>query len=464
MKIPMTPPSISELMTMGEGDAESRLERFMQILNTKFGPTPNGIYRHWDILRHLEPPNGFSTAEWWLGVKLSRQHLYKDLPFNDKKGNHFKYAPTDIANQMLHQIDRNASGAIKGAHIDQITSPETRETYLLKSLAEEAITSSQLEGASTTREVAKEMIKTGRPPRDRSEQMIYNNYQAMQFIRSLGKNEPMTKDIVFELHRILTDKTLEKPESAGRFRKHDEGIVVEDQNGLLLHSPPPSKELEGRMQSLCVFANNWDSDPFLHPVIRAVLLHFLLAYDHPFVDGNGRTARALFYWSMAQHEYWLCEFLSISKILREGPSRYARAFLYTETDDSDTTYFVLNQLRVILRAIDELHSYLKFRLEKLKETRDILAASPVAQALLNARQLSLLRHALDHPGFLYTILSHKRSHSISYQTARTDLLDLAEIGLLQKGKRGNQFIFSSPENLRTQLNHRSRSERAEEAS
>ena len=60
---------------------------------------------------------------------------------------------------------------------------------------------------------------------------------------------------------------------------------------------------------------------FIHPMIRSIILHFWLAYDHPFVDGNGRTARALFYWSMLRHGYWLFEFISISQIILKGPDQ-----------------------------------------------------------------------------------------------------------------------------------------------
>jgi Fic family protein len=75
--------------------------------------------------------------------------------------------------EMLHAIDRDASGHVSAS--EQITNPHTKERYVQSSLVEEAITSSQLEGASTTRKVAKEMIRSGREPLDRSERMILNN-------------------------------------------------------------------------------------------------------------------------------------------------------------------------------------------------------------------------------------------------------------------------------------------------
>jgi Fic family protein len=57
-------------------------------------------------------------------------------------------------------------------------------------------------------------------------------------------------------------------------------------------------------------------DKFIHPVVRAIILHFMIGCGHLFVDGNGRTARALFYWSVLHQKYRLMEFISISCIGR----------------------------------------------------------------------------------------------------------------------------------------------------
>ena len=147
-------------------------------------------------------------------------------------------------------------------------------------------------------------------------------------------------------------------------------------DGGVLHQPPPAEHLPARLQALCDFANgdSDDEDTFIHPVVRAILLHFWLAYDHPFEDGNGRTARVLFSWFMRTKGYWLVEYLSISKILREAPGQYNRAFLLTETDEGDTTYFLIHQLGVIERAIDELHKYLRRKVAEVRDVERLCAA------------------------------------------------------------------------------------------
>jgi Fic family protein len=318
---------------------------------------------------------------------------------------------------------------------------------------EEAIRSSQLEGATTSRRVAKELLQTGREPADRSELMILNNYRALEFMRE-GMGERLTTDAVLELHRILTEGTLDDPNAAGRLqRPGDERIAVVDAlDGSVIHTPPPAEELPARLQALCDFANQGESESeqFIHPVIRAILLHFWLAYDHPFEDGNGRTARALFYRQMRTHGYWLAEYLSISRILREAPAQYSRAFLLTETDGGDTTYFLLHQLRTIERAIEELRAYLERKASEIREVEQLIAGADG----LNHRQLVLLGDAIRRPDDVYTYNAHAASHRVTHETARNDLHQLYERGLLRRRKWGRRHVFSPAPDLQASLRRR----------
>lgn len=216
----------------------------------------------------------------------------------------------------------------------------------------------------------------------------------------------------------------------------------------MLHEPPDARELPGRLHALCEFANGDLKElGFVHPVVRAVILHFWLAYDHPFEDGNGRTARLLFYWAMLAQKYWLAEFLTISRILKRAPAQYARSFLYTETDEDDLTYFLLYQLTVLETAINDLHEYLRNKMAEIHEAEAFIKRS----ASLNNRQLALLSHAMRHPDHVYTIESHRRSHGVVYETARSDLLQLATLGYLTKGRLGRAFGFLPDKQLANRL-------------
>ena len=159
--------------------------------------------------------------------------------------------------------------------------------------------------------------------------MILNNYLTMKRIGEF-KTQPLSKELIFEIHELVTHNTLDDSSAAGRFRTshEEERVGIFDSENRLMHDPPPASALEDRLQKICDFANQ--TEPFVHPVIRSIILHFMLGYDHPFVDGNGRTARALFYWSMLHHGYWLVEFISISQIVLKARAQYGRAYLFTE--------------------------------------------------------------------------------------------------------------------------------------
>ncbi len=443
MRLPETAPDLSQLFQRIEADK-------LPLIVQNASPLPKGRYLHWDELRHREPPEGFSHDMWWATVLFGRLPQLQDLPLLDKRGAPFKFASPSPVLIDLHHIDRDAAGQIHtsiGAPIQ-----EDPKRYLLSSLIEEAITSSQLEGASTTRKVAAAMLREGRKPRNHSETMIFNNYRAMEHLRSI-KREPITPDLILELHRILTEGTLEDPVDAGRFRRTDDVQVVDVRDHTVLHQPPVHTELLERMERVCAFANTDEAAlPFVHPVLRAILLHFMIGYDHPFADGNGRTARALFYWSMARSGYWLMEYTSISHILRKAPAKYMRAYQYTETDHNDTTYFLLHQLGIIRRAIVALHDYLSRKAAEQKETEKLLSASPALRVRFNHRQVALLTHALRHPGEEgYRVDAHQHSHNVVYQTARNDLLDLHSIGLLDKVRQGNAYVFFAHDDLRDRL-------------
>ena len=441
MKLPTTPPSLCEL---GEGG----LQKILSLNDSGFGILIDNRYLDWTSLSFLDPPEGFSNKDWWLAIKLARGSNRHPLPLVDKQGRAFSFTDSGYLYRMLHEVDRDARGRTE---LDEnAVNTGSRSRYVVSAQIEEAIASSQLEGASTTRRVAKEMLRTGRPPRDRSETMVANSYRAMVFAREHAA-EPLSLPMLLELQRVLTEGSRDGAGVVGRFRLKSDPVVVMDQrDGTILHVPPDADELDARMERLLAFANAKNDADFVHPVARAILLHFMIGYEHPFVDGNGRAARALFYWSMARSGYRTTELLAISTVIRSAPVQYARAGLLAETDDNDVTYFLDYNLRMILWSIRNLRSYLTKKSRETRNARQSLDGSDLA-AMLNHRQIALLVSMRKHPDLARTIASHRGSHRVTYQTARTDLLGLANLGLLTVAKRGRAFVFSLARDLDERL-------------
>jgi Fic family protein len=445
MKLPLAPPDLKSLLDKVSGKVLAKAyENRSQVLDNH--------YWHWDQIRYRTPPDGLTTESWWVAIKFARSALYRPLPLLNKSGKPFVTAMAEPVLMHLHHIDQEAGGRILSSFNKELPTREHQQRYLLNSFIEEAITSSQLEGASTTRKVAESMLRQGRKPKDHSERMIFNNFRAMEAVRNMYQNQ-LTPERILNLHAILTEKTMDDPMDSGRLRTANDIQVIDNRDGTVIHNPPPHTELVGRLKAICDFANaNENSTPFIHPVVRAILLHFMIGYDHPFVDGNGRTARTLFYWSMARSGYWLMEYVSISHFLRKAPTQYVKAYLHTETDDNDTSYFVIHQLEIIRRAIEQFHKHVSQISEQQRDVDRAFSTSPALRNRLNHRQIALLTHALKNAGAEYTIQGHQKVHGIATQTARTDLLGLSDMKLLNKELSGVRYIFMAPLDLHERIN------------
>lgn len=389
-------------------------------------------YLHWDEFRWRPLPEGMSHHLAWSYLSFQRMLRRRPVPaFRDENGEPFSYALPDSVLRTLSLIDRWSGTLIGTEQPGNLPSPER---YVISSLMDEAIASSQLEGAATTRPVAKEMLRSGRKPQNHSEKMIYNNWVTIQHLRE-QKTIILTPQGLCEIHAMITQDTLENPADAGRIRTQDD-IVVQYRDQVV-HEPPKAALLPERVAAFCAFVNNDEQDEWLHPVVKASIIHFWIGYDHPFVDGNGRTARALFYWYLLSRNYWLFEYLVMSRYFIKAPARYVRAYMYTETDSHDLTYFIVYNLRIVRLAIQELRTYLQHKQKELADADELLRKHDD----LNDRQRSLLAHALRHPHTSYTIQSHKNVHNVVYQTARTDLFSLRDRGLLKTEKQGRTYVF-----------------------
>jgi Fic family protein len=380
-------------------------------------------------------PKGLTPEMGWSLVKISRIGQKRRIALKGMDGTDFGYWLPDGIQRELHFIDQNATGQIL---VDEPgVGQADRDRYILNSLMEEAIASSILEGAATTRRKAKEMLRDERKPRNRGEQMVLNNYRTMRRIKDLSDHE-LSIELLCELQASMTAGTLDDPTAGGRFRRADEDVHVVDMlDGRILHTPPSASELDRRVKLLCKFANETPDSSFIHPVAKAIILHFWLAYEHPFFDGNGRTSRALFYWFLLKHKYWLMEYLPISRIILKAPAKYMRAFQFSETDEGDLTYFVAFHVRALRIAIEDLTLYMARKQRVLKKARLQLRKVPG----LNHRQVEILQHALRHPDATFSIRRHMNTHGVVYQTARTDLFELERKGLFRTVKDGRTYVF-----------------------
>ena len=377
-------------------------------------------YLYWDKVKYLG--NKSNSAELWKSIKLIRQIGYKKLSINLKTKLEVNFGINDFLQQKLHYLDFKFGTGIQK---EQLLSDIDKHRYLTNSLMEESIFSSMIEGATTTRIKAKEMLRKEKKPANKSEQMILNNYKTIQYI-SENKNEEITKEKLFEIHKLVTEDTLET-ENVGVFRNSNDVKVMNQITGEIVHNPPAFVELENLMDSFCKFFNENPKDNFIHPIIKASILHFLIGYIHPFVDGNGRTARALFYWYLLKNGYWLTEYLSISRVILKSKSQYEKAYLYTEMDEMDVSYFIHYQVKVLIQAFEDLKDYIH---SKKKEENQFSKYLKIPN--LNERQAQILFRVEENPNRFFTVKEIQNIFNTTNQTARTDIEDLVLLNYLKK--------------------------------
>lgn len=385
-------------------------------------------YFYWDELKYRKEQPYDDPVKSWSLVKLHRQGNYKRLRFGEEV---FKYSLTTHIQKNLHEFDLKLIG---GLYQSPITSYDKAE-YLKNSILEEAIASSQVEGAATTTKVAFEMLKSGREPRNESEQMIFNNLRSINLIAE-ETSKPLDVELIINIHKTMTANT-SADYCAGSFRS-DQIFVQDIVDGEIAHTPPHHESVQEYIDDLCEFANS-DLE-FIHPIIKASIIHFMFGYIHPFMDGNGRTARALFYWYLLKKEYSLVKNISISKAILNSRIQYDKAFLKTENDENDLTYFINYSIKSLRVAFESLIKY-RDKKKKDKESANLVAYQIVSKGLTK-RQADLIGYLYAKPDSKVNIRSYADKHDIVRQTARKDLNELINIGLIKEEKNGKNILFS----------------------
>lgn len=390
-------------------DKNKRSNEQLQTLLDKI----NDGYEYWDTVKYKKLPSGITDIDLWTYVKASRVNLTIGVWHNPL----LMLGLTNRMQRLCHEFDMNFGGSWRDS---SVIPAESRQQYLVSSLMEEAIYSSQMEGAATTRKVAKDMLRKKMSPRDKSQQMIVNNYQTINYIAE-HKTDSLTPELLLHVHQLMTSNTLDSPDDSGRFRKNDDIVVENAIPHETVHIPPTYTEIPSFVKSLCNFFNETHSKVFIHPIIRGIIIHFMIAYVHPFADGNGRTARAMFYWYMLRQGYWLTEYMSISRVIAKSKKAYEKSFLYAEADMLDIGYFVNYNLGVLEKSFKQLQEYIKRKqLDKNSANKFFKLGN------INERQAQILKMYYEDPALILTVKDLQIKFLVTPTTAKNDLMLLLE--------------------------------------
>ena len=416
---------ICNLMSFIEPPPTIDIQKGLQFLwmNASAIDAADQAYPYWSKAKYLATNQSFEPKDFWEGIKAKRHVTGHKLPFAGS----FIFNVPNLLDSQLYFLHAKSQGVIMDT-IGSTTLVQKRK-YILSGLINEAFSSSTIEGAVSTRDRAKELVAKRIKPINKSDRMILNNYEAMEYIRQ-NKSKGLTFESILELHEILGHQSLDQG-TAGSFRTAKESITIVDElSGEDVYFPPPAIEVKQRMKVLIEFFNEDAFDPdiiYVHPMLRASIIHFMIGHIHPFSDGNGRIARALFYWHLLKNGYWLAEYLSISQVILESKTSYYKAFAQVEADGNDMTYFLLYKTKVLVKAFEYLKAYLQ---EKLQEQETGLPNAAVALGI-TIRQASLLESVRSKPK-IWKVVDAERIFNVSHATARADLNALTEKGLLER--------------------------------
>ena len=419
MRLPGNPPVFDTILSDGQKSKMVLSEGIKE-----YAKDFNNRHLHWSEVR-LRDTGDFDPDAVWMRMKLVRMDNSTTLTFGRT---HYNYLIPGRVMGTLREFDMRATAG----SFPEIADPHRKVYYSVSSLMEEAIASSQAEGAVTDTKKAKEMLRKNIRPKDKSERMIVNNYRAMLFIRD-HTEQPLTPDFIKEVHAIVTEGTLDE-RYRGRFRDNDDVVVQDPITGEVSHVPVPREEIDESIGQLCDFIND-ESEP-LHPVIKGIILHYVVAFIHPFEDGNGRVSRTLFYWYELKSGYWLMEYLALSRYIKEHKGKYEESYVFGETDGNDMTYFILYNLKALMDSVDRFESYLKRKIEVDRTVRDRLSGSG-----LNDRQIRMVTSLMN--GDTVTVRSVQNQYGVSMNTSRADIKTLCETGLLvEAGREVNMKVYA----------------------
>ena len=415
-----------------------------------------GRYLHFDELRYRVKST--LNAEWaWAVLRRSRDQQLTPLLTLGEPATLCLYFQTPAIQRALSLVDKHTNAASLDLMSARIGEKRQLHDYLISDLIEdEAISSSQLEGAATTTLVAKEMLKRQRKPRTPDEKMIVGNFQMMQFAWE-QRHQALSVELITDMHRIGVKGIADEKYTPGQLRRSDD-VVVAGREGEILHQPPPAQGLKQRLRQLAEWVNACHDDAensaYIHLLIKAITLHFAIGYEHPFRDGNGRVARGLFYWLLFKHDYSAFRYIAISTLLKKAPVQYDKSYLYSETDGMDLTYFMDYQCRIITRAIKNfLETYQQIQRDREAFERWLWDSGLYGK--LNDKQRMVFNIAKDNPQTLFTARNVEQKLNCSYNTAATLLNGLVELNLFTKHKDGREWVYTLQDKTNLQKSWRS---------
>jgi Fic family protein len=342
-----------------------------------------------------------------------------------------------ITNNLLTYISRieSAKALIENAPLVPAWEAKFRDDAMTRTVHY----GTKIEGNDLTEEQAQQVVRlndvadthevikrTGIMARERDIQEVINYRNVMAWIdrqQTPQFNKVFTEDTLKTIHKLTVDRLVDE-EYQGKFR--DKQVILRSPVGDVVFRPPVSVEIPYLIADFFTWSHS-DAATRLHPVIRAAITHYQLVYIHPFIEGNGRTARAMAMLQLYSLGYDFKRFFSIEQYFDSDVQAYYQALLSVQhTPNSDMSYWLEYFCYGLAIEID------KVKQQVLKLSRDLKLKKELGtQVALSERQILLLE--LFHQQETVTSDDMQRVlPNISVDTILRDVKDLIKKGVIEK--------------------------------
>lgn len=336
-----------------------------------------------------------------------------------------------ITNKILTEIGRieAAKEIIENAPLVPAYEAKFRQEAIIRTVHH----GTHIEGNELDTGEVKAVLEGGEvDARDRDVQEVLNYRNVLKYIDkrkgTREKGQEIREKELLQIHRLTVDRLL-SPDKAGKFRK-TQVVVKNSKTGQVSFAPPPPQGVKRLAGEFFDWLNSSGAQE-IHPVLQAGITHYVLAYIHPFVDGNGRAARALATLVLFSGGYDIKKFFSIEEYFDKNPARYYSTLQAVSNQkvrqlaDRDVTVW----LEYFCEGLAEELAQVRGRVQRL--SLDLRLRGKTGQIVLSERQMKLVEYietygSINNRGWR-TIL-----RQYSDDTILRDLADLARKGLIKK--------------------------------
>ena len=270
--------------------------------------------------------------------------------------------------------------------------------------------------------------------RDRDIQEVINYRKAMEYLAELRIDLPageawngelrIGEDTIKKLHKITVEKILEE-DKCGEYRK-TQVVVKNNRTGEVSFRPPLAIAVPFQIKDLLAFINS-SAEQDIHPVLKSGVVHYELVRIHPFLDGNGRVARALSTLILFLEGYDIRKFFSLEEYFDTNAERYYQALQSVEKEQGDLTVW----LQYFTEGLAIELSKIKEKVERISvdaNLREKLGGKPL---LLSDRQLKIIEF-IQKAGYLQNQAFEQIFPMVSEDTILNELKGLVANGIIKK--------------------------------